>query len=85
MDFLDKKREEIDAIDDKLVELLERRFRVVREVIRFKKQQGVEIEDREREETIKARYLTADLPEGYSDKFFNNLFDEAKKEEFVGR
>lgn len=83
MDFIEEKRREVDKIDDKLVELLGKRFDVVKEIVSFKKQNDIPIEDKSREDTIKARYLMAGLPEGFSDKFFDELFDEAKKEGFV--
>jgi len=79
MEFLEAKRREIDDIDDKLVNLLEKRFFVVKEVVDWKKSQSLPIEDKAREEAIKSRYFNSSFPEGFSDKFFNSLFDEAKK------
>jgi len=75
MDFLEKKRREIDEIDDKLVRLLEERFSRVKEIVDWKNSQSIPVEDKQREETIKARYLNTRLPQGFSDKFFDNLFD----------
>jgi len=78
MDFLGKARKDLDEIDDRLVELLEKRFKVVGSIVEWKKARGIPIENKSREEIVKARYLSADLPKGYSDKFFGNLFDGKK-------
>lgn len=79
MDEIEKIYQEIDKIDDSLVELLIKRFTLAKQVIQIKKTNNIELEDSDREEAIKSRYFNVDLPEGYIDKFFSNLFDEERK------
>jgi len=52
MTHIDELRESIDAIDDQLVELLEKRMGIVRQVAEFKKHNSVNVKDRNREEEI---------------------------------
>ncbi len=76
---IEKLQIEIDKIDDKLVELLIKRFELTSQVNNIKRANSIDIEDKNREEAIISRYINTNLPEGYIDKFFNNLFDEEKK------
>ncbi|MFA6974212.1 MAG: chorismate mutase [Parcubacteria group bacterium] len=82
MDGLDKKRKEIDRIDNKIVELLEKRFDKVKKIIDNKRKNGVLVENLQREKEIKLKHKDAKLPKGFSDSFFDLLFKEAKKEGF---
>ncbi len=52
MTHIDELRKSIDAIDDQLVELLEKRMGIVRQVAEFKKHNSVNVKDRNREEEI---------------------------------
>jgi chorismate mutase len=82
MDFLDKKRKEIDNLDKKLIKILEKRFKTVKEIVKWKRKKEVLVEDLQRENRIKDKYKRSKLPKGFSDKFFDYLFKEAKKEDF---
>jgi monofunctional chorismate mutase len=50
--MLDRLRKEIDEIDRKIIELLKRRFEIVSEIARLKKDLGMDIKDDEREKAI---------------------------------
>lgn len=52
MIHIDNSRKTIDEIDDKLVELLEKRMEIVSKVAEFKKSNNIGIKDRSREEKI---------------------------------
>lgn len=54
MDDLEKHREKINEIDEKLLELFAQRAFLVKEIGRIKKEQGIPIHDKEREKKIKA-------------------------------
>ena len=54
---LEQLRERLDFIDDELVDLLSRRAQVVREIWEWKRANGVERFDPEREARLKARLL----------------------------
>lgn len=56
MKELEKLRKEIDDIDEKLVELFERRMRVVSEIAEYKRINNKEVRDEGREEEIIKRY-----------------------------
>lgn len=49
---LKKKRRKLDLLDQKLLTLLNRRFRITREVGKIKKEIGIKIYDAEREKEI---------------------------------
>jgi len=55
MHLLDNYRNEIDQLDDKLVELLERRMTIVEEIGNIKKEIGMRVYDPEREKKLLAR------------------------------
>ena len=55
MNTLEEARSEIDEADEQLVKLFEKRFRAVKNVIRWKMENGMEILDRSREEAILSR------------------------------
>lgn len=52
MSELEKNRELIDEIDKQMAELFEKRFATVREIARFKSQNGLPIQDPSREEAV---------------------------------
>jgi len=81
MDFLDKKRNEIDQVDEKLIELLEKRFEIIKEVKDYKKEKGFAVENKKREEEVLQRYKNSDLSKSFVGDFLNILFKEIKDEE----
>ena len=52
MEFLDKKRKQIDKIDKKIIKLLELRFKLIRELILWKRKNNIALEDLKRENEI---------------------------------
>lgn len=79
MDFLLKKRRKIDKIDKKLVNLLEKRFRVVYEVMNYKRARGLNVTDKSREVEVVKRFETSKLSKSFISKFFGLLFKEGKR------
>ena len=49
---IDDLRRDIDGIDDKLLELFERRMAAAKEIGQYKRENGLPIKDRERESKI---------------------------------
>jgi chorismate mutase len=77
MDNLIKSRKEIDRIDGKMIKLFEKRFEISREIGEIKRENGFEVEDRQREkEIIENRARNSRL----SKEFITNLFDLIFKE-----
>jgi len=72
-------RKNIDKIDKQLISLLEKRFKIVWKMKALKKKQKIKMEDKNREKEIKLKYRKSKLPAGFSDKFFDSLFREAKR------
>jgi chorismate mutase / prephenate dehydrogenase len=72
-------RKNIDRIDKQLIGLLEKRFKIVWKMKALKKKQKIKMEDKNREKEIKLKYRKSKLPKGFSDKFFDSLFREAKR------
>lgn len=56
---LDELRKRIDAVDDEILDLLERRARIAREIAAFKQQSGIPAYDPERERALLARLENA--------------------------
>lgn len=79
MDFLAAKRNQIDKIDNKIVGLIEKRWKIVNEIVKWKKNRNMEIEDLKREKEIKERFNNRPLPEGLINNLFGLLFKEAKR------
>lgn len=56
-DSLRELREELDIIDDIIVRHLEKRFQISREIIRIKKENGIDVYNPEREKEIYCNIL----------------------------
>ncbi len=73
-------RDEIDAIDDKMAELFEKRMELAKQVGEFKKQNGVGIENSSREKQIIARVTSKMQPQFklYAKRVFETMFETSK-------
>ncbi len=79
---LQELRKKIDALDKELLLNLEERFELVNDVARLKKNKGLPIRDKEREEdVIKSKYGLTELPEEFVAKLFRLIIDESIKQE----
>lgn len=80
--MLSKERKKIDEIDRQLVKLFEERMKVVVEVAKIKKENGMEIFDSSREgmviDKIKS-YLEDNNLEEYLEEFYIDLMNVSKK------
>ncbi len=80
--MLNKYRKQIDKIDKKIIKLFEKRMDIARHVGEYKKEQNIEILDKEREkEIINTRTSQIRNPEyrEYAKEFFNNLMCISKE------
>ncbi|NOZ76939.1 MAG: chorismate mutase [Euryarchaeota archaeon] len=78
---LEEYRREIDAIDGKIIELLEDRFRIIGDIARVKKAQGQAIYDAGREEEVRQRWREAlrDLDREFVDGVVDLILRESKR------
>ena len=75
-----KLRGQLNQIDNQLLHLLEARFENVKEIGEIKKQKGLPIRDKEREEeVIKTKCGKTSLDDGFVGRFFRFLIDESVK------
>jgi len=79
MHFILKQRKKINKIDEKLIKLLEKRFKLVGDIKVWKKRNKIQMEDKKREEFIVNKFERRRLPKKFVNNFFNLLFKEAKK------
>ena len=77
-----KLRNEIDSIDDQLIKLLSKRFKIIKEISKLKKSLNLPIQDRKREVNAliksKNKALKLKLNGRFITVFFRNLFEESK-------
>lgn len=82
MNTLEEARKEIDAVDQELVQLFERRFLAVKDVIAWKIENGKEILDTSREEAIvaknKSRLAHPELT-AYFEEWYRNMLAVSRK------
>jgi chorismate mutase len=79
---LKKNRKELDLLDQKLLTLLNRRFRITREVGKIKKEIGMKIYDAEREKEILQgleRKNKGPLKKGDLEKLFTTIMKVCRK------
>ncbi|MDI9518044.1 MAG: chorismate mutase [Bacillota bacterium] len=79
---LEKARLLIEEIDKEMVELFEKRFKAVKDVIDFKKENNMDITDSSREEFLINKnlgYLKDKALEKYYVEFLKNMFVVSKK------
>lgn len=67
-------RAEIDQIDDQIIDLLARRFAIVREVAHYKQQHGVAVRLPERIEQVKTRCAARGASRGLDPEFVRALY-----------
>ena len=74
---IDELRQEIDDIDDKLLELFERRMDIAKKIGQYKKERSLPVKDRERERNILHRLCEKAQPElaEYVKTLFLSLFE----------
>ena len=74
---IDEMRQKIDGIDDKLLELFERRMEIAKEIGQCKKEQALPVKDGERERIILHRLCEKTQPElaEYVKALFLSLFE----------
>jgi chorismate mutase len=79
--MLSEFRAKIDKIDEKIVDLLQQRFEVVKEIGVIKKHHGLETEDENREEAIVANLKSKakNLPDGLIKDLYKIIFEFSKK------
>jgi len=80
---LNQLRIRIDSIDQQITALIGERMKVVRQIGKYKKKNGIQITDTLREQAVIERVVSNGKKIGLSDKFIENLFKlimvEAKK------
>lgn len=78
---MDKLRQNIDNIDDKIMELLIQRLAIVKDIGKLKKTKNIPIEDKSREkiiiDNIEERYLLEPHRE-FLKSIYNSIFKESK-------
>ena len=77
---LDSLRNKVDEIDSQLFNLLEERFKVSKLIGIYKKERGLKIEDKDREnDLMDKRKKLSNLPEDFVNKLFELILYESKK------
>ncbi len=77
---IDKLRKEIDKIDEEIVQLLKQRIEIVKQVGKFKKQNNLQVEDKEREKKVIDK-LSENLDPEYVKELYQIIFKYSKKEQ----
>lgn len=73
-------RKEINEIDDKLLELLQRRFDVAKKVGKYKLEKGLPVLDKQREnDIINSIAEKSNFSKDFIEKFFNAIFEESRR------
>lgn len=84
-------RREIEAIDEKIIRLIDKRNRMAKNIFEAKKQEGLQISDPEREKVVLGRAMDLatelNLDEGAIREIFNILIRMSlqKQHEFLGK
>ncbi|NPA85201.1 MAG: bifunctional chorismate mutase/prephenate dehydrogenase [Crenarchaeota archaeon] len=77
------KRRELDKIDKEILDLLRRRFEVIKEITETKRSLGMPVYDKEREEEVLTTRgiwgLERGIPLEFTEKVFRMILDESKK------
>ena len=78
---LEKCRNEIDRIDEEIIGLIEARFRVSESIAKIKKEQGLPIENREREEELLIGIKEMSCPDlaEYNMMVYDRILEASKK------
>ena len=76
-------RKDIDSLDDELIIILNKRMEIVKELMRLKKEEGVPIENKEREEEVISRLVKKNLiPEKMIREIYGVIFKYGKTSSF---
>ena len=77
---LEDYRTKIDKIDRKIISLLEKRFKVVEGIKKYKAKNNLPVEDKKREQKIiNSKAKNSSLSKDFITKFFTIIFSESKK------
>ena len=77
---MDKYRQQIDIIDEKLIMLIEQRMKISLKMGKLKKNANLMIEDKDREKVIRNKlYLHSSLKKGDIDMLYDIIFNLSKK------
>lgn len=82
MNKIEKLREEIDEIDDMIAELILRRFKVVENIAKVKKEMKMGLVDTEREKEIYNRYytkLSKHVSRDFVENFVSLILEESRR------
>ena len=83
LELLKVKRKELDKIDKEILRLLRKRFEIVEEITEAKKELGLPVYDKDREEEVMVTRsvwgLELGIPQEFTQKIFNIIMDESKK------
>jgi len=71
---LEKYRKEIDKIDSKISKLLNQRFKVVKQVGKFKQKNSIKVTDKSRESQVLKKFKKQEIKE-----VFKTIIKQAKK------
>mgnify|MGYP002761287257 FL=1 len=88
---LDQIREDLDALNNEIVDIVEKRMDLVVKVAEYKDENDMQIKDEEREEEVKQEferlYQERGLPEGRGRELATLLIETAidKEEQMLGR
>lgn len=73
-------RDKIDELDKQLLDVLEKRFEVTNEVGKFKAENKLPVEDKDREQKIiEKRSSQTSLSQEFVEKLYGMIFAESKK------
>lgn len=75
-----KARKQIDDLDRKIVELVENRIEIAKRVVASKKQNGLEIEDKDRESQIISKIAKGRKTEKLLKDIYKSIFEWVKGE-----
>lgn len=82
---LEDYRKEIDRVNGEVVDAVSRRMNIVEEIGEYKKQNGMDVVDEDREEVVKQQFeklfMDEDLPKQKGREFAELLIEMAVKEE----
>jgi len=78
---MDELRKRIDELDRRILELIAERFDVVREIAEYKKEHHLPVEDREREEVVREKYMEFSdrIPKEFLEEFWDTMMYYSKK------
>ena len=84
MEQIKKLRKQIDGIDRKIVNLIEKRISIAKEIGGIKKREGMEIKDPVREEEVFRNVSKTSLDNKFVKKIYKEIIDYCKSEEERG-